>query len=86
MSTPAIQAKSVLVHGPMGCGKTTNAHSIAKALGLTNVLDEWEPGAAVPLLDTLVLTRANNPQWYFKGRVLSYDQAMQVARQQGAIK
>ncbi len=76
--------KSVLIHGPMGCGKTTNAMKIASALGLKHVLDDWQAGAPVPLLDTLVLTKADNPAWYFHGRVMTYDQAMQIVQQQRA--
>ncbi|MQG94471.1 AAA family ATPase [Pseudomonas sp. MN1F] len=74
--------RSCLVHGPAGCGKTTNAPAIAKALGLSQILDNWDAGAPVPLLDTLVLTNADNPAWYFDGRVMTFDQAMQITRQQ----
>jgi energy-coupling factor transporter ATP-binding protein EcfA2 len=77
--------KSVLVHGPQGCGKSTHAQSIAMALGLSNVLDDWQAGAAVPLLDTLVLTNAENPKWYFQGRVMTFDQAMQITQQGGGV-
>lgn len=75
--------KSCLVHGPQGCGKSTNARAIAKALGLSNILDNWQAGAPVPLLDTLVLTNADNPRWYFKGRVMTFDQAMQITQPGG---
>lgn len=74
--------RSCLIHGPAGCGKTTNAQAIAKALGLSQILDNWNAGAPVPLLDTLVLTNADNPAWYFKGRVMTFDQAMQITHQQ----
>ncbi|UVJ42536.1 AAA family ATPase [Pseudomonas sp. LS1212] len=87
MSTSANHtlSKSVLVHGPQGCGKSTHAHTIAKALGLRNILDDWQPGAAVPLLDTLVLTNANNPLWHFKGRRMTYAEAMQIAHERGTV-
>lgn len=74
--------RSCLVYGPAGCGKSRNAQAIAKALGLSQILDNWDAGAPVPLLDTLVLTNADNPAWYFKGRVITFDQAMQITRQQ----
>ncbi|MDD2005645.1 hypothetical protein [Pseudomonas putida] len=70
--------RSCIVHGPEGCGKSTNARAIAKALGLSHIHDNWAAGAPVPLLDTLVLTSADNPAWYFNGRVLTFDQAMQL--------
>lgn len=73
--------RSRLVHGPAGCGKTTNAQTIAKALGLSQILDNWDESAPVPLLDTLVLTNADNPARYFKGRVMTFDQAMQITHQ-----
>lgn len=76
-------AKSVLVHGPQGCGKTSNAPAIAQVLGLSNIQDNWEPGAAVALLDTLVLTSFCEARWHFKGRVMTFDQAMQIAAQRG---
>ncbi|MDH0133505.1 AAA family ATPase [Pseudomonas asiatica] len=77
--------RSCLVHGPAGCGKTTNAQAIARALGLSQILDNWDAGDPVPLLDTLVLTNADNPAWYFKGRVMTFEQAMQFAQQRLAI-
>lgn len=70
--------RSCIVHGPAGCGKSTNAEAIAKALGLSHIHDNWAAGAPVPLLDTLVLTDADNPAWYLNGRVLTFDQAMQL--------
>ncbi len=76
--------RSCLVHGPAGCGKTRNAQAIAKALGLSQILDDWQAGAPVPLLDTLVLTSADNPAWYFKGRVMTFKQAMQIGHHPGS--
>jgi len=51
---------------------------------LRQVLDNWAAGAPVPMLDTLVLTDADNPAWYFKGRVLTFDQAMQLVEHEKA--
>lgn len=76
--------RSFIVHGPVGCGKSTNSQAIAKALGLSHIHDNWAAGAPVPLMDTLVLTSADNPAWYFNGRVLSFDQAMQLVAHQKA--
>lgn len=77
-------SRSCIVHGPAGCGKSTNAQVIAKALGLSHIHDNWAAGAPVPPLDTLVLTTADNPAWYFNGRVLSFDQAMQLVAHEKA--
>ena len=85
MTTSNALPKSVLVHGPQGCGKTSNAAVIASALGLKHVRDDLQPGDPVPLLDTLVLTCTPSPRWHFKGRVMTYDQAMHLA-QQGAAQ
>lgn len=76
--------RSCIVHGPAGCGKSTHAQAIAKALGLSQIHDNWAAGAPVPMLDTLVLTDADNPAWYFKGRVLTFDQAMQLVAHENA--
>lgn len=74
----ATTPRSCIVHGPAGCGKSTHAYVIAKALGLSRIYDNWTAGAPVPLLDTLILTNADNPSWYFNGRVLTFNQAMQL--------
>ncbi len=70
--------KSWLVYGPEGCGKTNNARAIAKALGLTDILDDWQPGMPVPTTKTLVLTNAEGPFPPFTRRVLSFEQAMSL--------
>lgn len=82
MTTPA--PRSCLVHGPSGCGKSTNAQAIAKALGLRDVLDNWTPGKPAPLLNTLVLSTERDPGWHFKGRAMTFDQAMQLVGRQEA--
>lgn len=70
--------KSWLVYGPESCGKTTNARAIADALGLTDILDTWQPNDRVPTTKTLVLTTATPPFPQFTRRVLSFDQAMSL--------
>ena len=74
----ATTLRSCIVYGPAGCGKSTHAHAIAKALGLSRIHDNWTAGAPVPLLDTFILTDADNPSWYFNGGMLTYNQAMQL--------
>lgn len=49
-------AKSIIVHGPQGCGKTRNAEALRKHYGMTHVLDGWTNRDVIPLRDTLVLT------------------------------
>lgn len=50
--------RSVLMHGPKMCGKTRNREAIAAAYGLTNIVDDWQPGQRIPQTDTLILTSA----------------------------
>ncbi|MGK8439046.1 hypothetical protein ACRS3X_17245 [Ectopseudomonas hydrolytica] len=71
--------KSWLVYGPEGCGKTKNAQAIADALGLTEIVDDWQPGDPAPITKALVLTNHLGPDHMpFSRRVLSYDQAMSL--------
>ena len=73
--------------GAQGCGKTTHALKIARALGLRAVIDDWDghPATFRPL-DTLHLT--NDPNWSrtpTEGRrCLSFEAAMQRVRSQEA--
>ncbi len=76
--------RSCVVHGPSGCGKTTKAKAIAKALGLSKIVDNWDAGTPVPPLDTLILTNADNPAFYYASRVLTFDQAMKLVGRQEA--
>lgn len=71
--------KSWLVYGPEGCGKTTNAQAIAAALGLTEIVDDWQPGDPAPITKALVLTNDLGPDFPpFYRRVLSFEQAMSL--------
>ncbi|HEY1028372.1 MAG TPA: hypothetical protein VGE28_12205 [Pseudomonas sp.] len=71
--------KSWLVYGPEGCGKTKNAQAIADALGLTEIVDDWQPGDPAPITKALVLTNHLGPDHPpFYRRALSYDQAMSL--------
>lgn len=71
--------KSWLVYGPEGCGKTKNAQAIAAALGLTEIVDDWQPGDPAPITKALVLTNHLGPDFpAFYRRALSYEQAMSL--------
>jgi energy-coupling factor transporter ATP-binding protein EcfA2 len=75
--------KSVLVYGPHGCGKSTHANEIAKALGLNKIHDDWEPGTPFDMLDTLILTNDCQNHSPFTRRLMSFDQAMQIVQHGG---
>lgn len=69
--------KSVIVHGPKGCGKTTNARRIADALGLTKIQDEWEPlDRQLAPFNTLHLTSSEGPWPAHVRRVARFDDVM----------
>lgn len=71
--------RSVLVHGPMACGKTRNAHAIADALGLTDIRDDWNHGIPVPRSNALVLTNSDAPFGLPQAiRVMSFEEAMRL--------
>lgn len=71
--------KSWLVYGPEGCGKTKNAQAIADALGLTEIVDDWQPGDLAPITKALVLTNDLGPDFpHFYRRALSFEQAMSL--------
>jgi len=50
---------SVIVYGPQGCGKTSNAKVLAQHFGFSNIKDNWMPGDELPE-DTLALTNVEN--------------------------
>lgn len=57
---------SILIYGPRGCGKSTNAQALADFYGLTAVLDEVTRQTEMPLEDTLLLAErvpAHTPEW-----------------------
>ncbi|MBP3063690.1 hypothetical protein HBN90_04615 [Pseudomonas chengduensis] len=52
---------------------------MADALGLTEIVDDWQPGDPAPITKALVLTNHLGPDHMpFSRRVLSYDQAMSL--------
>ncbi|UQY33791.1 hypothetical protein K8U54_19060 [Pseudomonas fulva] len=82
---PIPAGRSVIVQGPQGCGKTLNAARIAKALGLTKIVDDWQPGAALDKQHTLYLTHHDFAESPGPRLLMSYETAMQrVAKQEAA--
>lgn len=68
---------TVIIYGPQGCGKTRNAQVIAKAFGLTAILDGWHGKGCVPE-DTLVLTNVQGIEGardYYQVMVEVYEKA-----------
>ena len=61
ISDKLTNGKSWIVYGPQGCGKTKNAQAIADALGLTEIVDDWQPGDPAPITKALVLTNHLGP-------------------------
>ncbi len=49
-------ARSLIVIGPQGCGKTTHAETILKKFGLSKVVDGWTVGDPIRFRETLYLT------------------------------
>lgn len=77
--------KSVFVHGPAGCGKTSNAVQLAKHFGLNRIADEADLRAAPKhrdwQIDTLYLTQ-ERPSWASPDdtRVLDFYDAMALMK------
>ncbi|OLU24325.1 hypothetical protein BVH06_21960 [Pseudomonas sp. PA27(2017)] len=74
-----------MVQGPQACGKTYNAARIAKALGLSKIVDNWQPGDALDKQHTLYLTNHEFDESPGHRMLMSYETAMQhVAKQEAA--
>lgn len=48
--------RTVIVHGPQGCGKTRNAERLMRHFGMTRIVDDWTPADPAPASGALVLT------------------------------
>lgn len=80
---PTLGRASWLVHGPQGCGKTTNAKRIAERLQLGTIIDDWQPGDPWSPTDCLILTNSSGPYPPpVAGRVITYDAAMDLVNKQ----
>lgn len=40
--------RSVIVHGPQGCGKTSAAQVLQRHFGCTQIVDEWDGREPLP--------------------------------------
>lgn len=72
-------ARSIVVYGPPGCGKTRNAKALRAALGMKCIVDDWFYGQSrpYPREDALLLTNCKPPASY-RGPVFTYDTAMRM--------
>lgn len=87
--------RTIIVHGPKGCGKTHHGRDLARALGCGEVVDGWaEMGLAngfLPPVTPGALHLTSLPLNPAEHRpppnavVLSFDAAMAVAYTVGAI-
>jgi hypothetical protein len=74
-------ARTVVVYGPAGCGKTINAQILRKAFGLSQIIDDYDGRTRIPFNGALVLTN-NYTAWHAcngMAECISYDQAMTAA-------
>jgi hypothetical protein len=70
-----------VVFGPQGCGKARNAKRLARAFGLSKIVDDFDGSERVPATDTLVLS--NLPDSHFREMRRAYpfaDAMRSVAR------
>ena len=54
--------KTVIIHGPQGCGKTYHSQQFAKAFGCTSIVDGWMPELDPVTPGALHLTFHPEPQ------------------------
>lgn len=75
--------KSVIVHGPMACGKTRNAEKLRKFFKLDRVFDDWNGHTPFPSVGMLVLTNVSDGAVSHAvrrhSRIIPYDVAAKAA-------
>ena len=81
-------SESIVVFGPPGCGKTTNANRIRKAMGLKFIADGIYESTGIPrrsLQDTLILV--TDPNQLHKSarhlKTITYESAMKAVNGSG---
>lgn len=70
---------SILIYGPTGCGKTTNARALADFYGLPFVRDEAMGHAELPLEDTLLLAERVPENWPHGMKTVAFTVAIKEA-------
>lgn len=71
--------RSLLIHGPGGCGKTHHADALRKFFGLNRVIDGWREGEKLPPRGALILTN-QAPKAPVDANILSFHEAAARAR------
>ncbi|HZR35692.1 MAG TPA: hypothetical protein VFA75_09980 [Nevskia sp.] len=72
--------RTVIIHGPQGCGKTRNAEALRRHFKLERVIEDWWDGRRIPAFGALVLTNNSpEPKWG-KYRVIAFSEAMGALR------
>ena len=66
-------AAPLVVYGPQGCGKTTNARAIADYFRCTSIVDNWDGRSRLPDGALALCTRY---PWRRRYDVLSYQAVM----------
>lgn len=73
--------KSIVIHGPQGCGKTLNAQRLARHFGLPGVRDEEPYRWNKPIPPGWLILTSEEPPAHVAttARVLSFAEAMREA-------
>jgi predicted PilT family ATPase len=53
-ATASAASAAVVIYGPQGCGKSSNAEALAAFFKKAKVVDDWEPGSAIKLPDNVL--------------------------------
>ena len=68
---------TIIVSGPQGCGKTTVSASLARRLGCTEIVDDWDGRSRLPV-NSLALTSEpiSSLSRYNQARTISFHEAL----------
>lgn len=80
---------SIVLYGPRGCGKTSNAPAIAEAYGLTKIVEgedlAYLPRARRKLSPVGVLLICEEPLEYSSFRKVSFEEAMRYVQREISV-